>query len=90
MPVPHPVPVPHPITLTKSVFVAVPKVITLPQSSHNEGGVEAGVGDDHASHETVNYNSYAVNVQGHGATHDQQNQNQAHFQPSQYDYSEDH
>ncbi|XP_072750514.1 uncharacterized protein [Anoplolepis gracilipes] len=86
VPVPHPVPIPHPVALAKPVFITIPKVIAIPQSSHNEGGVEADAEDDHANHETVNYGSYAVNVQGH----DQQNGHQAHFQPSQHDYSADH
>ncbi|KAM0727349.1 hypothetical protein ACS0PU_006681 [Formica fusca] len=90
VPIPHPVPVPHPVALTKPVFISVPKIITIPQSNHNEGAVETDAGNGHADHETINYNSYAVNVQDHGTADDQQNGNQAHFQPSQHDYSANH
>ncbi|XP_012215091.2 E3 ubiquitin-protein ligase RNF12-B-like [Linepithema humile] len=89
VPVPHPIPVPHPVTLTKPVFIPVPKAIPIPQSSHDEHDVSAKAGGDHAGYEAVNYNSYTVNVQGREA-YDQQNGDQAHFQPSQSDYSANH
>jgi len=87
--VPHPIPVPHPVTFTKPVFIPVPKAIPIPQSSHDERGVSAEAGGDHAGYEAVNYNSYIVNAQGRGV-YDQQNGDQAHFQPSEPDHSANH
>lgn len=91
IPIPHPVPVPHPITLAKPIYIPVPKAVPIPQSAiHDDGGFVAGGGaggDEHVHRETANYSSYAVNVQDH-AVHDQQNSDQqAHFQPSQANYS---
>lgn len=86
VPILHPVPVPHPVTLTKPVFIPVPRTIPIPHSAHDDVGGGDG-GDDHVGHET-NYGSYAVNVQTHGAVYDQRNGDQAHFQPSQPDYSD--
>ncbi|XP_014467274.1 PREDICTED: helicase SRCAP-like [Dinoponera quadriceps] len=87
VPIPHPIPVPHPITLTKPVFIPVPKTIPIPQSAHdNVGGGGVSGDDEHVGHET-NYGSYTVNVPGHGAVYDQRGDDQAHFQPSQPDYS---
>ncbi|EZA47019.1 hypothetical protein DMN91_004612 [Ooceraea biroi] len=90
VPIPHPIPVPHPVTLTRPVFIPVPKAIPIPHSNYDDGGLIAGGGgDEHIGHETANYSSYSVNVQSHGV-HDQQDGDQAHFQPSQPDYSAEH
>lgn len=90
VPIPHPVPLPHPITLTKPIFIPVPKAIPIPQSSYDNGDYAAGDdGSENVAHETANYSSYSANVQAHGV-YDQQNGDQAQFQPSQPDYSAEH